>query len=109
MGPTQPPAGFVVMPVLQDTMVRILSYLEGMSHERALPSTPSGSEVRGEAHISAQEALQGVRGLGVQPAAAALHLEILPVLVRVVKAAKHQVRLYGVHTLGIRAAVASLV
>ncbi|MCD7463818.1 hypothetical protein HAX54_051467 [Datura stramonium] len=52
VGPVQPPARFVAKPVLQDTMVRILSFLEGISQARAFPGTLSGSQVRGEAQTS---------------------------------------------------------
>ncbi|MCD7465586.1 hypothetical protein HAX54_001590, partial [Datura stramonium] len=62
VGPAQTPAGFVSTQVLQDTMDRILSFLEGMSQVGALPSTPSGSQ-----------------GSGTQTAVAAPRPEILSV------------------------------
>ncbi|MCE3049843.1 hypothetical protein HAX54_045924, partial [Datura stramonium] len=46
VGPAQPPAGFVTMLVLQDTMVRILSFREGMLQARTFPSTSGGSQIR---------------------------------------------------------------
>ncbi|MCD7455793.1 hypothetical protein HAX54_029647, partial [Datura stramonium] len=60
-----------------DTMVRIFSFLESMSQEWAFFGTPSGSQVRGEAHILAQAEAHGVQGLGAQPVAATPHPEIL--------------------------------
>ncbi|MCD7464141.1 hypothetical protein HAX54_052186 [Datura stramonium] len=55
VGPAQPPAGFVAMSVLQDTMVRILSFLEGMSQAGTLPGTPSGPQVRARPVMSPEE------------------------------------------------------
>lgn len=65
--------------LLRDTKVMIMNLLKGMSQGGALPGTLSGSQVRDEAQTSAPTAAQGVLGLGAQPAAAAPHLEALPV------------------------------
>ncbi|MCD7449890.1 hypothetical protein HAX54_002048 [Datura stramonium] len=61
-------------------MVKILSFLDGMSQAEAFPNTSSGSKVIGEAQTSNQVAPQGIQALGVQPATAIPHLEIFLVL-----------------------------
>ncbi|MCD9646181.1 hypothetical protein HAX54_035850, partial [Datura stramonium] len=66
-GTSQPPAGFVAMPVLQDTMVRILSFLEGMSQARALPGTANGSRVRDEVWVNEGMHHEAYRGGDKRP------------------------------------------
>ncbi|MCE3214645.1 hypothetical protein HAX54_052947, partial [Datura stramonium] len=53
VGPAQPPAGFIATLVLQDTMVRIHSFMEDTLQAGTLHGTLSGPQVRSETQTSA--------------------------------------------------------
>ncbi|MCD7470680.1 hypothetical protein HAX54_010698 [Datura stramonium] len=64
IGPAQAPPNFTATLVLQDTMARILSFLEGMSQLGILPVTLDGSHGRVRTHTSNQVPVQGFQTLG---------------------------------------------
>ncbi|MCE3215050.1 hypothetical protein HAX54_000615, partial [Datura stramonium] len=55
VGPTQPLAGFIATLVLEDTIVRILSFLKRMSQIGTFLSTSSGSQFRARLDMSPEE------------------------------------------------------
>ena len=47
MGPTQALEGFIATPVLQDALVRLVGFMEGISRAGLLPVAPATSQAGG--------------------------------------------------------------
>lgn len=78
MGPVEVPQGFVATPILQDTMVHILSFLEGMTHTRVLLVTPNSSQISFGVQPPEQVPVQEFQTLGTQLAVVvAPHMDAL--------------------------------
>ncbi|KAG5595619.1 hypothetical protein H5410_036851 [Solanum commersonii] len=60
MGPAQPPPGFMAILVLQNTLAKILSLMEGINLACTIPSTLVGPQVRDKAQSSADARAQYV-------------------------------------------------
>lgn len=68
-GPSQAPPGFIATPVLQDTLVCILGFLEGMA-QGTVPVPSDGSQTRIGGQNPDQMVAPGFQTPSTQPAAA---------------------------------------